>query len=820
MVKVHVRVKSDLVLGGKVVSPGSLRISEVLSGEQDCPKTGQLDGMYLAVFLGGDCQTFCLERIPDNGVTELAFDYPEGAPDTLKFAVCARSITDKTARCNHVASTFMHRDNLVQCLDDPGRLRLGFTADQPALKGSDNFTRNTFLLRFLNVDTDLQALSRQRQAPSALLRMEEANEAVKRLGAAVEQRVSSCAISAMNAGCQFVQGFTYFHMGGFLTNYAILGEQLSDMDSPVSLCMLMYSFFQAVHSTGLKLSAMESVPDADLARRLGVPGISRFTSCALTNVYCPDMTLSLAGSVCKLKDTEDIGKTFSRLCFEVQNAGGPLLARQPQGVCCAVDASRPEEWLAGAVGSVMESQKRIAENRDGFGGGRSSPAALADDCENSALANMFYARGIRAACDRYPTGPELASAMRAEAARLPHVFGALTEQDHGRMARLLHRLAGMLRRGDWALALGVASAKGPSYTEDNPQEGAGLCGHGVCISRVFRAETGMYEHCPVEGTTYLKVDTKVPEGHAEALPLRLADGSVQTFPVETAMTLLAQNLHEMVGLSAHANMLAHIRQDYGDKPLSCPFYVSIFYANLPQGEQECLGCIPLDTQPPKSFRAGAKPVFGAPVMGLSSPGTMSFPITADLLAEGKPGQGQKLRALLRDVMREAYGPGITEEQSRAYVSHLQPVQPTSGAPLGAEDLDRHMTSENTWAFDDPGVARDAVRIYSALADKYNEIQARDPESDGGRARAFGQFLSAALTVHIPLPTREAAQRFSLSTVRNMKQAADELGLTSAISACLLKKQSIRARSAVATEHHVYMCDQGGGPVHAHRVKLR
>lgn len=813
MVKLHFRVKTDLVLGGRVVQPCSVQISEVMEFDQarPQPKSGELDGFFLALHVGADSPAFCLRRIPENGVTEVELEWFEGSVDTLKVSVGARSLNPKGARCCHIASTSITRAELLDCLKR-GQKAEGFTSDQPTLKAPDNFTRNMALHRFLNVGTDLSALAKLRLRDSSLKRLDEHNQAVKNLGMVVDQHVGSCAVSPLNAGSQFVQSFTLLPMGGVLTHYGLLGYQFSCMESPVTLPVVTYNLLQAMHSTGLSFDALEAMSDADLVKRFGLAAVTRQTCCALSNNYCPDLTISSTGGVCKLRDTEDIGRTYSRFRFEVQNLN----------TLEAYEGHR--DWkqltLEQAMRSVAESQARLAEDPLRFGASRTTSQALADDCENSAEANEQNARSILAFCDRHPTAAALAAEMERQAAGVPHVFAEVKPAHYRRLAAVAHRLGAMQRRGDWTTSLAVASAKGPSYTEDSPQAGAGLCGHGVCVTRVWDEKSQLYQHLPVEGTTYLTVDMPPPEGYCTSVPLKLANGAVQSFPLETAMTLLGQNLHEMFGGSVHCNILAHLRSDYGDMPEKCPFYESIFYTGLSEGKGGSLGCIPLTTNPAASYRAGGKPLFGAAVMGLSKPDVVAIPITAEMLHGGKKAaSAQDLKALIGGIVSEAWGPAITPRQFLSYLSQLQPVRSPDLPWLGAGNYAAYMKSENTWAYDDPAVARGAVQVYSALAERFNAIQAQDPAADGARASAFGQYLSATLTVHVPIPKMSEVTKFSLSTIRNMKRASDDLGLAETFAACLMKKQAIQCRAAVVTDHHIYMCDRGDGFVHSHRVKL-
>lgn len=806
MADFHFRVKADLVVGGKMCSPCEYRPENAAGGA----RAGDITKFYVASWVGAGSETFSLSPVLENGVAEVRLRLEHGDVDTVKFAVAFGLATPKCVRCCHLASSFAHVGDLLRMLSEPDRKKRGFTADQACLKLADNFTRNTALLRVLDVGTDLTAAALLRLRPSSLLRLDEANEAVKRLGAAVEQQVCSCAVSPLNAGSQFVQSFTYGHLSGHLTHYALLGYLFDCVKSPISLGVLVYNAFQAMHSTNLGFDVLRGMSDAELVKRFGLAHVSRITADALVNVYCPDMTIAATGKVAKVRDTEDIAKSFSRLNFEVQNDGR-------LGRLDGEFHATPSGDLQSAVRDIVDYQNRLAAQPETFGARRATPLSCADDCENDAQCMMEQANALRDLYRACGSPEAVAVRVRAAVAQNPEVFAHCTGHHLAEMSGVLFRLGRMLDQKQWSMALAVASAKGPSYSESNPQAGEGLCGHGACIARVFDAQKEAYQHFPVEGTTYLTVDMPPPEGYPTSLQLKLSNGTVQSFPLETVGTVLAQNIHELVGLSAHAMILAHLRSDYGDQPLQCPFYVSTFYTSLSEGKEGSLGCIPLDTCPPPSFQAGSLPLFGAPVMGLSNPGTIAIPVTAEMLAGHEGHDPKDLANLLRDQVSEAWGPGVTEASLSSFLTYQQPVKCPDSPSLTLENYARVIRSENTWAFDDPKLTAKAVLVYSALAERFNALQAEDPASDHATARAYGQYLSACLNVCLPIPRDPDA--FALSTVRNLRKASEDVGLTSALAACVFKTSMIKARAEVETDHHFYMCDKGEGLVHSHRLKL-
>jgi hypothetical protein len=381
------------------------------------------------------------------------------------------------------------------------------------------------------------------------------------------------------------------------------------------------------------------------------------------------------------------------------------------------------------------------------------------------------------------------------------------------MSSILWRLS----IGQWTMGLAVVSAKGPAFKDDDPQSGRGLCGHGACVARVLSGTDNngqkLYQHYPVEGTTYLMVDYPLPKTHAVELPVKMMDDSTQVFPVETLMGLIAQRMHELIGLSANANLLAHLRRDYGKDPLSSPFYVSMFYTSLCPGDLACLGSIPMNMQP-----GSKRPGFGAPFMGLSGENIHTFPLTPGMLAA----QGQdpdKVVELIKEQISEALEPGVSDAMLRDYMTYLQPVKSPDSPTLDASTYATSGRAEITSAFDDPQVTAKAVAIYQKVAEKFNEIQARDVNSDGARAQAYGQYLSACLGISLPIPKVGDAKNFKLTLTKNLLAAAKELFLEKTLSACALKTAIIKARASVVTDHHIYMCDMGEGVVHSFRHKL-
>lgn len=823
-------------------TPAEARASMIDDGTQP----GKVTGFFLAAWLGSGSKQFSLCPIGPDGTSEVRVTVNPGDVDTLKLAVTFNMAAPKGTRNCHLASSFIPLSDLAEFLSAPNPVCASagvarttpalaltpasktpqFSADQACFAMGDNFTRNSAVLRFVDAgSSNLSELSRLKLRPSALRSLDRTCGAVSRLGKELKAQISQFAVSPLNAGPQYMQAFTYGQMEGLMTHYALLGHAFSCMPSPVDLPWVMYDAYQTVQSTGLSLQALSALSDADLVLRFGLPMISRHTACALTTIYCTDYTVNAVGQACKLRETEDIAQTFSSLSMLTQPG---LAAAAPFVPAPARLVTIPE-----CIGALTDAQR--ARRKSGLAN-RFSFSKVVDDCENLSQAILFKADGIRnvylglfagAAPDTDASSArKLASLMSRCAAQVnPHLYARLTQAHHEAMAPILVRLGRLLHSGVWSNCLAVVSAKGPSYDSENPAASAGgLSGHGTVIARVKDLATGHFVHCPVEGTTYFSVDQDPPQGFARSWNIRLADGSSKSFDHAELASTIAQNVHDTAGVSCDNHMLAHIRADYGPDPFKCPFYVSAFYTGLSEGSTGSLGCVPLDTAPPPSFGAGTRPVFGAPVTGLSRPSTVAVPVKAEMLAETNNGCANthhEILGLLRDQVSEAWSPEIDPKTAATVASYWQPCESPDhpGVCFGnPADSARCIRSENTWAFDRPEHTAMAVQLYRELAENFNALQARDPASDGSRAHAYGQYLSASLRITLPVPRASSQKPVSLSCVRNLRQAVTNLGVGK-LAACPLKAAAITARAKVVSDAPFYMCDRGSGFVHAHRVKL-
>lgn len=836
MAELHFRVKTDVVLGGRICPPSAIRVDSAALEEG---KPGDITSFYLSSWLGAGSQEFSVSPIAEDGTATVRLRVKPGDVDTIKFAVAFGMAAPKTTRCCHLASGFLPVGDLVEFLGAAGR-GSAFTAAQSCLVFKDNFTSNQAALRFSDVASDLPGVRRLGLRASTLRELDATNEAVCRLGEALKGKIGRCAVSPLNAGVQFVESFTFGHMSQHMTHYALLGYLFDNLGSPVDLKMVMYDAYQTMHSTDLGFDALRKMPDAELALRFGVPLITRHTSCALSNVYCTDYTVNGVGQTCKLRETEDIARSFSALNMGVQagldHSTYPNVGQRlgDVGLARAMD----ELDRAG----VTRHTKEPAAMR------RTSRSTISDDCENLASAALMKARGIRnvfEAADRAAgmqasaagawrgaggagrklsreqhCASSLAAQMSREGRASP-LFAACTDAHHAAMAAVLCRLGAMLRSGEWENSFLVASAKSASYVVGDQECGGALSGHGAGITRVRDAATGLYTHAAIEGTTYATVDRPMPEGYPSEVPVKLlgqngGPDTVEVMGLEMLATAVGQNIDMELGFSPNKSVLAHFKCDYGDQQDKCPFYKSAFYTGLKLGGKGCVACAPVDMSPSPYYMAGDLPLFGAPVMALSRPSTMAIPVSADTLAAAGVADAEKVLKTMADQVEEAWGPMMTQAQKDSLMSYWQPVDSPDLPRLTGQDYATHVRVENAWAFDDPRHTALAVRVCAGLAERFNAIQAADPESDGARAVAFGQYLSATLRITLPVPRK--TQGFTLTAMRNMRRAGREVGLTK-LASCPIRARMLTARSRVRSEHLFYMCDRGEGPVHAYNKRI-
>ncbi len=723
---------------------------------------------FLAAWVGGGSEALSLHEISSDGRSGVELQIKEGDVDTVKLGVSFNVRSVSGGRNCHLASSYVPIERMTRLLTgkEGGRIVM-----------LDNFEQgNKALLTLENDGTDLSRLTGMRLRESALRRMDEISEGVHDIGNRLHDKLQRLRVTPQNAGTQYVDAFTFCHMEGMLSHYALLGHVFRSMPTPVGLEWVMYAAYQTVQSTALHPRALQKMPDHELVARFGTNLVSRPTACELTVPYTPDVTIGRGGRA--NKPTEDIQRSLCGIQLRAQGERAPY----HHGACC--DAMGEQQELAEAL--HRQGDESMAE--------RMSMSVCADDCENLAQVAMRFGDALREIHVRYSGDPQaLATAMDAEARTNP-LFAGMTPEHHAAMAPVLLRLGRMLHEGRWTLDLGVVSAKGPSC--DLNAQAPELCGHGTVISR--HECDGKMVHAPNEGTTYLTVDPPLEEGLADRLRVRLTNGQEQEFALSEFQTVLAQNMHEAVGLGVRPRILAHIADKYADPKKECPFYVAMFYSGLRENANS-LGCVPVENT--------GSATFGAPVMGLSNPTTMAMPVQIDC----------ELQRLITAQADEAWSPAADQKTMRTISSFWQPVRPPHKNHL-REDPGRFIRAECTWSFDNPAHTAAAVRVYDALATRFNALQERDGCDDGARLSAFGQFLSATLRWTMDAP--QQGTQFDLTTMRNLKRATAETPqLVTLLRAAPHKEREIGKRASVESDHHIYMCQETLSLVHSHRAKL-
>ena len=904
--ELHFIAKTDLVIEGRMHIPS----------DQSANNGSNVQRFFLAAWVGAGSKEFSLSPIALDGTAVVRLSLAPKDVDTVKLAVTFNMSVPKGTRNCHLASSFIPVKDLLANLaqapkigaigasaSSPGGLDDAFPASLPCMSMRDNFTKNMVTLRFRDVGSaSADAIAKLELTPSSLHSLDRTNAAVRRLGMQVRSHITKCAISPLNAGPQYVEAFTFGQMQNHLTHYSILGNLLSSMSTPYDLPWIMYDAYQTVQSTGIHPSALGAMSDTEFVTRFCLNMINRHTSCALSSVYCSDYTVTVTGQTCKLKETEDISKTFSKLSLETQTIEcTPFI---DTGFAAAGAGGKPT--LAQCLSVLCDAQQ---DRRSKGHTRRASISCISDDCENAAegimmkgtgLANMYEsllegvsppsaapavnsslsnsnavmsssastppsrrstpsseARPISScassAASSPPARPGLSTSPLSASSSLSALhaslssklvslmvrvgrgdrrFVNLTAADHAEMAPVLVRMGSLFHSGSLGTSFAVVSAKGPSYTENGTNPGGGLSGHGTVIARIRDSSTGMCRHFPVEGTTYLAVDPPPAKGYATNISVRLADGSGKAMEFTELATVLGQNVHHYLGATPDGCVLAHIKSDY-PKGAEPPFFKAVFYSGLSEGGVGSMGCVPLDTEPPADLKCGSKPLFGAPVLGLSHPSTMAVPVGVSMLAD-TPAECDELHGLIRKQVSEAWSPEADPKTIATIASYWRPCESLSSPGIifkAPDDAAKHIRSETTWAYDHPTHASAAVHYYQAVASRFNTLQASDPQSDGVRAHAYGQYLSVCLRLTMPVPLASSSsslassssshahvEPIALSTIRNLRKAAAEIGMSKLVN-CPLKMAQINARAKVESGEHFYMCDQGNGPVHAHRVLL-
>ena len=187
--ELHFMVRTDLVLGGKMHTPDEA--CSIPPGEDCSAQPGKVTGFFLAAWLGSGSKQFSLCPIASDGTSEVRVTVRDNDVDTLKLAVTFNMAAPKGTRNCHLASSFIPISDLVEFLAYPNppyptaSAQVGsrplaltppppaagkpqFSADQACFCMSDNFTRNSAVLRFADAGSNLSAVGSLKLRPSAL----------------------------------------------------------------------------------------------------------------------------------------------------------------------------------------------------------------------------------------------------------------------------------------------------------------------------------------------------------------------------------------------------------------------------------------------------------------------------------------------------------------------------------------------------------------------------------------------------------------------------------------------------------------------------
>jgi hypothetical protein len=792
MHNLHFSVSTQLVIGGCTHN-----MSDYLGQPASSDRASDF---FLHAWMGDSSFEHSIGKIEPDGTSVVNLRVVDGDVNTVKLGVVFTTPSRTGPRAREHCSSFIPVPDLLG--------HLMSTHPSTCFFMKDNFNQNAAILTFKNLTTDTEKVQGLSLRPSALLQQDDINQAVFTLGTQLRNRLTTCSVVSSNAGSEFLDGFTFFPMQGILSNYGTLGFTFQCMRSAVTLPLTVYNAYTTLASTGMLLGSLAALSDSDLVHQFGVHLVTRQTACGFTTPYSSDLAETVGGRV--TKDDEEITMSLSGMQLYAQGAGRVFTP----------DKALASETTAQHIAALRAAAAVPSPFRAGL-----SPALLNDDCENAAQCVMRMGDGLSEIATDFDGAHSLACTMARLSDTHP-LFTGIPMAMHVPMAECLHRLGSLILSKKWDLAFAVVSAKGASYSTDSGSS-THLSGHATVVSRC--ADLGQtYQYSMCEGTSYITTDSPPAPGRATHVEVLLADKSRQKFDLAEMGTILAQNIHQIAGISADARILAHLRARYDNPQQDTPFYVSMFYTGLQQGNKT-FGCVPLDTS-----MTGA-PVFGVPCMALDRATSIAIPLEPGMMhadPTGATGRHTTLAgvttgltsvatrekdtmALLCRQTNEIFPPPGSSVLINAVMSHWQPC-----ATLESElpsDPTMHIRAECMYAFDDPNHTARAAALYTALAADFNRRQAADPTDDGIRLVLSAQFLSAGLRARMPIPL-EGAEAVHLCAMSNLRAAVASLGME-ALVAHPTKAAAVNAQAAIESRHPFFMCAQGNGLVHSHRTRL-
>lgn len=406
-----------------------------------------------------------------------------------------------------------------------------------------------------------------------------------------------------------------------------------------------------------------------------------------------------------------------------------------------------------------------------------------DDCESSAL----FAQLLKKTSLVMFAEMEKESDMRAKGNRLRamcdgwHVFRNFTETSWTLMASVMDRGCRMLQSKELVIVTGVGLATNASAEQVNSgSEVVEYCGHCFNVSRIQTASMPQAKFGLLEGTAPMFMVSVGPKSPTATVSItQMVDGQLCTNTKQVKMPAFLSLLGSTVlrttqvinspkggdarGLQGwpldvkvtgwRSRTMVTTALD-SDKSADLEFYNRIMFFGWPCKE-DGQGCMPIDER--KCVVAGCHP-FQLNDMG------------ARAVSAGLP-SSEAVR-LMRDVMEETTPPMAPTSILRDLASKWLPCRPFEAINVDAVrepgvKYHRICTMESPCA---PEYLSILFEIKRRIADETNRLNAAAPGSDGIRAYALLEGLSAILALDVP--DRTISQ---LTVVRSLKQAMKNLG---------------------------------------------
>ena len=313
MPTLHFTVSASLVLGG--TSHEISQVSQPLSASSDAtPVLDHYGGsptanaFYLHSWIGGGSSSMSTSVVRPDGSADVKMDIAAGDVNTVKLEYDFVTPSTNGPRVHQLCSSFIPVADLMAHLDGTSKVQHLFM--------QNNMVKNSAVLKFANVSTDVAQIRGLALRPSALLETERLNTTIFNMGKEMKAKLSTLTISPTNAGTNFVEPYSFYTMDKQLANYGMMGFTFQCLNTAATAEMTMYNAYQTLTSTGLSLDSLASMSDADLVTCFGTQLITRPTCCSLTTPYGPDVTMNLSGKV--VLETESIDRSFSALALTAQ----------------------------------------------------------------------------------------------------------------------------------------------------------------------------------------------------------------------------------------------------------------------------------------------------------------------------------------------------------------------------------------------------------------------------------------------------------------------------------------------------------------------